>query len=316
MRRFTSFACACGRVRHRLRRRLGEERGIALAMALGIMSVLLISGTTIVYFSSANARSSSRSSADQKAYAFAEAGMNDALSVLENALDPRTGTLLAQKTVSFEGGSATYSGTIDANYLWTITSIGSVRSPSGVATHGQANAQAHRPDPRAQPELDRNRLEPLLPGRHDSVPDDRLRQLARARLDPRRPLSRQRRHDHGLDHHRRRRRQRHHHRARHDTGGARSDRRVRLDELDERLHEQQRLRDQRDLRQLHGRDALRDRVRLRRPVERDHPRHSGQRDPQGDRREHDPGSRPSSCRRQASRPGRTRRSRGTGPRAT
>src|SRR5207344_2450248 len=104
MRRFNSFARACRQARQQLPvlRRLGEERGLALVMALGIMSVLLISGTTIVYFSSANARTASRSSADQKAYAFAEAGVNNALSVLENALDPRTGTLLAQKTVSFE----------------------------------------------------------------------------------------------------------------------------------------------------------------------------------------------------------------------
>ena len=104
-------------------------------MALGIMSVLLISGSTIVYFSSANARTASRSSSDQKAYALAEAGMNNALSVLENANDPRTSTLLPQTTVNFEGGSATYSGTIDANYLWSITSIGSVRSPTGALSN-------------------------------------------------------------------------------------------------------------------------------------------------------------------------------------
>ncbi len=100
-------------------------------MALGIMSVLLISGTTIVYFSSANARTASRSSADQKAYAFAEAGINNALSILENANDPRTTTLLPGTTATFEGGSATYSGTIDSNYVWSITSVGSVRSPTG-----------------------------------------------------------------------------------------------------------------------------------------------------------------------------------------
>jgi hypothetical protein len=135
MRRFTSFARACGLARHVLLRRLGEERGIALAMALGVMSVLLISGTTIVYFSSTNARTASRSSSDQKAYALAEAGMNDALSILENALDPRTSTLLPQTTVNLDGGTATYSGTIDANDLWTLTSIGSVRSPSGALSN-------------------------------------------------------------------------------------------------------------------------------------------------------------------------------------
>ena len=103
-------------------------------MALGIMTVLLISGTTIVYFSSSSARTASRSSADQKAYAFAEAGVNDALSILENASNPTTSTLLPQTTANFEGGSATYSGTIDSNYVWTITSTGSMRNPTGATS--------------------------------------------------------------------------------------------------------------------------------------------------------------------------------------
>jgi len=104
-------------------------------MALGIMTVLAISGTTIVYFTSSSARTASRSSSDQKAYAFAEAGLNDALSILENASNPTVSTLLPQTVASFEGGSATYSGTIDSNYVWTITSIGSVRSPTGALSN-------------------------------------------------------------------------------------------------------------------------------------------------------------------------------------
>ena len=52
------------------------------------------------------------------------------LSILSNASNPTVSTLLPQTTASFEGGSATYSGTIDSNSLWTITSVGSVRSPT------------------------------------------------------------------------------------------------------------------------------------------------------------------------------------------
>ena len=216
--------------------------------------------------------------------------MNNALSVLENALDPRTSTLLPQTTVNFEGGSATYSGTIDANYLWSITSIGSVRSPTG------ALSNVRRTLKRTVQILGLNQTangiawSRFYQDSNAIVPHDRRRQLARAGLDARQPLPRERRHDHRLDHDRRHRRERHHRRPRHDAGGARSDRSVRLDELDERLHEQQRLRDQRDLGQLDRRHALRDRVRLLRPVERDHPRHPGQRDSQGDRGELDPGS--------------------------
>jgi hypothetical protein len=74
---------------------------------------------------------SSRSLGDQKAYGLAEAGVNNALSVLENAADPRISTLLSQQTVNLEGGSYTYSGTINASYVWTITSTGQVRSVAG-----------------------------------------------------------------------------------------------------------------------------------------------------------------------------------------
>jgi Tfp pilus assembly protein PilX len=71
---------------------LRSERGFVLPMALGITAVLAIAGTTVIGYSSSSARASYRSNADQKAYALAEAGVNNAMAVLSlpknNGLDP------------------------------------------------------------------------------------------------------------------------------------------------------------------------------------------------------------------------------------
>ncbi|HEY7019422.1 MAG TPA: hypothetical protein VH297_13230 [Gaiellaceae bacterium] len=104
---------------------------MALIAAIGIMTVLAVSGTAVTYYASSGARSSYRSHGSQSAYDLAEAGMNNALSVLANAGDPRVSTLLPSTTVNLAGGTATYSGTIDANYVWTITSTGKIRNPAG-----------------------------------------------------------------------------------------------------------------------------------------------------------------------------------------
>ena len=55
---------------------------MALVMALGIMLVLTIALTTVITFTAAGARDSHRVNAGQKAYALAEAGVNNALAVL------------------------------------------------------------------------------------------------------------------------------------------------------------------------------------------------------------------------------------------
>ena len=60
----------------------GDESGIALVMALGIMLVLTLVLTTVITFTAAGARDSQRVNAGQKATALAEAGLNSALAVL------------------------------------------------------------------------------------------------------------------------------------------------------------------------------------------------------------------------------------------
>src|SRR5438552_4639312 len=106
-----------------LARRLRRcERGFVLPLTLGISTVLAIVGTTAITYTTSGARTASRSSADQKAYALAEAGVNDAMAVLSlpsnNALDPY---LLPATTVTYDGATVTYAGTLDSSGTWTIT---------------------------------------------------------------------------------------------------------------------------------------------------------------------------------------------------
>lgn len=100
-------------------------------MALGVLSVLTISGTTVMVYTSGNMHSADRSRSEGNAYSLAEAGMGYALSMLANAPDPRVATLLPSTTVVLEGDKAVYSGAIDANYVWTLTATGEMRNPTG-----------------------------------------------------------------------------------------------------------------------------------------------------------------------------------------
>jgi hypothetical protein len=102
-------------------------------LTLGVSTVLAIIGTTAITYSTSGARTASRSTADQKAYALAEAGVNDALAVLSlpsnNALDPY---LLPPTTVDYDGGTVTYSGTLDqGSGTWAISATGLSRNPTG-----------------------------------------------------------------------------------------------------------------------------------------------------------------------------------------
>ncbi|MDQ3822978.1 MAG: hypothetical protein M3321_07035 [Actinomycetota bacterium] len=119
----------------RLLRRLRGERGLALPMALGIMFVLTISTTAAIYYTTTNSRSASRSKADQTAFALAEAGINNAMAVLANpSNNAMTTTLLPARTTAYDGGSVTWSGTLDSNTAtWALKATGAVRSPTNAS---------------------------------------------------------------------------------------------------------------------------------------------------------------------------------------
>ena len=65
-----------------IRRRLADESGIALVMALGTMLTLSMLLAVIVFFSTAGSQDAEAKNAGQKAYALAEAGLNSAFAQL------------------------------------------------------------------------------------------------------------------------------------------------------------------------------------------------------------------------------------------
>jgi hypothetical protein len=61
---------------------LRDERGIALVMALGIMLVLTVVLTTVIFLTASGARDAQATNRRQEAYTLAEAGVNNALAIL------------------------------------------------------------------------------------------------------------------------------------------------------------------------------------------------------------------------------------------
>ena len=143
-----------------LRRKLGDERGFALVMALGVTVVLSMTVVTVVEATAANSRTAVQSKNRVSAYNLAEAGINDAAAILAkvpSAYDPHalhpqppnqpadcanppanpSGAALLGNTCSpyvstYDGGTATYWGVYDSGTQdWTVTSTGQVRNPYG-----------------------------------------------------------------------------------------------------------------------------------------------------------------------------------------
>jgi hypothetical protein len=137
----------------RLRRRIGSERGIALVMALGIMTVLATSSATAIYYTTSSSNQSAQGRTGQDAFTLSEAGINNAMAVLElptnNALDPDTlpkcttnetkygsiGSIpTAQSTWrhnSYANGTVDWCGTLNrSTQQWYLTSMGLMKNPS------------------------------------------------------------------------------------------------------------------------------------------------------------------------------------------
>jgi hypothetical protein len=116
-----------------LRRWHSREDGFALVLALGVLTVLLIAALASLAYAGSNGRESRASDNSQGAFALSEAGINNAMAVLDNtsnnALNP---TLLPQRRSVYTNGYVDWSGTLDSHAaVWTISSTGHVRSPNG-----------------------------------------------------------------------------------------------------------------------------------------------------------------------------------------
>jgi hypothetical protein len=131
----------------KLRRLLRRQDGITLVMAVGILGMLTLTGTTLVYYANTNARNAQYSDKNASAYDLAEAGINEMMAVLSkpenNALMP---ALLPATTHTYSSGTVSWSGTLDQlTQTWSLTSTGRIKNPSGNANDVQRTLTAKVP---------------------------------------------------------------------------------------------------------------------------------------------------------------------------
>jgi hypothetical protein len=127
-----------------------------MVVSLGMSSVLAISGTSVVLYTTSGERAANLSQADLRAKSLAEAGVNYAFATLHNASDPTLASAVPPRTVQLAGGTVEYYGSLDlVTNRWTLTGIGRVASPNpnspevvrivrgrariGSSTHGSEN---------------------------------------------------------------------------------------------------------------------------------------------------------------------------------
>src|SRR5215210_6581795 len=87
--------------------RLREEGGIALIMALGTLLVLTMGFATSIALTASDSSHAQSSNADQKAYALAEDGINEAVAVVF-ADGNKPPTSLTCSSVTWTGGGPGY----------------------------------------------------------------------------------------------------------------------------------------------------------------------------------------------------------------
>jgi Tfp pilus assembly protein PilV len=125
------------------RLRLRDESGFSLVFTLLTILVTSITLTAAIQYTTSNSRSSSRSKADQVAYALAEAGLANGAAVLSkpsnNALDtnvlpssePSSSNPAHANYISqYEGGTVKWWGVL-TGHQWLIHGLGIVTDPTG-----------------------------------------------------------------------------------------------------------------------------------------------------------------------------------------
>jgi hypothetical protein len=136
-------------------RRLADERGQSLVLALLVLTVLAIALGTVIFVTSSNQRNSAYEKATQVSRSLAEAGVNNGISVLTNAATTSSAnlvssTLLSTQTSTYPGGSVQWWGTFDGSEqstscppppsgnivyacvgTWTLHGTSTVANPTG-----------------------------------------------------------------------------------------------------------------------------------------------------------------------------------------
>ena len=125
------------------RLKLRSERGLALPLTVLVMASTGAMVVTVIEYSSSSGRTTQIAKSRVSAQSLAEAGIANALSMLNNAVDPKTPSTLpgpctvpptTKSTSTMEGGTVTWWGCYSAaTYKWVITSVGSVPNPTGGA---------------------------------------------------------------------------------------------------------------------------------------------------------------------------------------
>jgi hypothetical protein len=125
----------------RMRQLIPKQDGIALIMVVGILAVLTIAGSTMMFYTTSNTKSVGRSKVDEASFSLSEAALNNAMSVLSNpANDPyKQATLPSTEStassMTYENGTAKWWGVFNVGLLsWTVTAVGIHANPAGPTT--------------------------------------------------------------------------------------------------------------------------------------------------------------------------------------
>jgi len=138
-------------IRRTITRRLSGEQGQSLVLALLVMTFLAVSLGVVMFFSAGNQRNANYQKAAQVATSLAEAGINNAVSVLANpsnscclevdpSLDPTHAVLPGPATTPqsqiYNGNTVSWWGSLgtlqsDGSKIWTVYGKASVPNPTG-----------------------------------------------------------------------------------------------------------------------------------------------------------------------------------------
>ena len=150
---------------------LRSERGQSLVVALLVMLLISILLAGVLTFATANQRTSAYSKSAQVATTLADAGINNATSVLAGAAvpgSPNNTKLIPDKngnstllpttagvsSLNYSGGSVTWWGSVDQNWVWTLHSKATVPNPTGpsaspIVKTATAQVQVNAPTPKS-----------------------------------------------------------------------------------------------------------------------------------------------------------------------
>src|SRR6266496_4075939 len=117
---------------------LRRQDGIALIISMGVLSMLTITGTTVMVYTTSNTKTSELSRSNERSFSLSEAALNDAMAVLANpdndALKQATlpSTEATASSIQYEGGTAKWWGVLDSSTnVWTVSAVGLYDDPTG-----------------------------------------------------------------------------------------------------------------------------------------------------------------------------------------